>query len=297
MAELSAFILTYNERLHIERCVRAARAVAEQVFVVDCGSDDGTPELAEALGAVVVQHAWENNHARQTNWAIDNLPFTTPWLMRLDADEIISPRLAAELERRLPSLPEDVTGLVLKRQQVFLGRRLRWGGSYPICLLRVFRRGIGRCEERWMDEHIVLSSGRSLLLEHDLQDHNLNDLAWWTRKQTNYAVREVADILLARSERGQAEALADPASRRRRFWKQHFYQRLPRFLGPVAYFGYRYFVRLGVLDGVPGLVWHALQAFWYRFLVDALLYEVERRAAKSGRSALEVLAEQHALRL
>jgi glycosyltransferase involved in cell wall biosynthesis len=297
MADLSVFILSYNERLHIERCVRAVQRVAEHVFVVDCGSSDGTAELAEGLGAVVVRHAWENNHARQINWAIDNLGFTTSWVMRVDADEVITPQLAAELERQLPSAPPDVNGFVVKRQQVFLGHRLRWGGSYPVCLLRVLRRGSGRCEERWMDEHLVLTSGRSVQLEHDLEDHNLNDLKWWTNKQANYAVREVADILLAREQADLAAGVMDPDRRRKRWLKERLYQRLPRFVGPGAYFGYRYVVRLGFLDGRAGLTWHVLQAFWYRFLVDALLYELELRARETGRPPLQLLAEQHGLRL
>jgi glycosyltransferase involved in cell wall biosynthesis len=297
MLDLSIFILTFNERLHIERCVRAAKIVTDHVFVVDSGSNDGTVERAQALGAHVVQHPWENNHARQTNWALDNLPLTTEWVMRLDADEIVTPQLAAELFRRLPGMPADVSGIVLKRRQIFMGHHLRWGGSYPIHLLRIVRRGQGRCEERWMDEHLVVSSGRTVALEHDLEDRNLNDLKWWTNKQANYAVREAADVLLSRAREAHGAQPVDADSRRKRWLKERLYQRLPRFLGPLGYFLYRYVIRGGVLDGTPGLIWHVLQGFWYRFLVDAVLYEVEREAKASGRRAIDVLVEAHGLRL
>ncbi|HKU45135.1 MAG TPA: glycosyltransferase family 2 protein, partial [Polyangiales bacterium] len=270
MADLSVFILSFDERLHIERCIRAAQQIAREVFVVDSGSSDGTCEIARSLGATVVSHAWENNHGRQTNWAIENLPFRTQWVMRVDSDEIVTPELAAELEAKLPGLPDDVTGLVVKRRQVFLGHTLRWGGNYPIHLLRLFRRGFGRCEERWMDEHLLVTSGRTELLEHDLEDRNLNELKWWTAKQANYAVREAVNVLLAR-ERG--EALSAKSDRPDRRLRRSIYKRLPPFVGPPLYFSYRYLFRFGFLDGGPGLVWHVLQGFWYRFLVDAIVYE------------------------
>jgi glycosyltransferase involved in cell wall biosynthesis len=297
MADISVFILTFNECLHIERCIRSAQRFAATIFIVDCGSTDGTVEIAERAGAQVVRHEWENNHARQTNWAIDHLPITTEWVMRIDADEIVTDELADEINEKLPGFPAEVTGLVLKRRQVFMGRRLRWGGAYPICLLRGFRRGHGRCEDRWMDEHLVVTAGHSVLLDHDLEDQNLNDLRWWTNKQANYAVREAADIILRGTGANQHETVPqDQSSRRKRWLKEHVYKRLPRFVRPPAYFGYRYFVRLGFLDGVPGLIWHFLQGFWYRFLVDAVLYDLERRSLATRQSKAAVLAELYEIR-
>jgi glycosyltransferase involved in cell wall biosynthesis len=293
MAEIAVFILTYNERAHIERCIRSLSPFAGEVFVVDSGSSDDTVAIARGLGAHVVSRAWPQNHGLQTNWAIDNLPISMPWLMRVDADEIVSPALADEINRRLADLPGDVNGLVVKRRQVFLGKPLLHGGSYPIRLLRIWRRGLGRCEERWMDEHIVLTTGRSLELEHDLEDRNLNDLRWWTQKQANYAVREAADALRARE---LAAGQLEPVTRRKRWLKENVYRRLPPFVRPLGYFLYRYLLQAGFVDGVPGLVWHTLQGFWYRFLVDALIYEIEQRARATGQSHREILAEEYGLR-
>jgi glycosyltransferase involved in cell wall biosynthesis len=298
MADISVLILTYNERVHIERVVRSAQQFARAVFVVDSDSNDGTVELARSLGAQVFCHTWENNHARQVNWAIDNLPIETEWVMRLDADEIVSAPLADEIERSLTAMPSSVSGIVLKRRQVFMGRALRWGGTYPICLLRIWRRGQGRCEDRWMDEHMVVTSGETRQLEHDLEDRNLNDLRWWTAKEANYALREAADTLLARDGGSQDQtAPQDPRSRRKRQLKVHLYRRIPIFLRPAAYFGYRYVVRLGLLDGVPGLVWHVLQGFWYRFLVDSIIYDIERRAKEGGKSVVEVIEDGYGLKV
>lgn len=290
MANISVLILTYNEHLHIERCIRSAKQFAEQVFVVDSGSEDATTELARALGAHVVHHAWESHHARQVNWALDNLPFQTEWVFRMDADEFVTPELARELNERLGSLPPEVSGVVLRRRLYAFGKHLRWGGQSGIRLLRIWRNGKARCEERWMDEHMLLETGHSVMFRHDFADDNLKPLSWWTTKHAGYAVRAAADTLLAQGQRGQ------PA--RRAGWLQRLvYGGVPRFVRPTLYFGYRYFVLLGFLDGIPGLLWHVLQGFWFRFLVDSILFDVERRAAAEGRTPLSVLERNYGLKL
>jgi glycosyltransferase involved in cell wall biosynthesis len=294
---ISVFILTFEERIHIDRCIRSVLPIACEVFVVDSGSRDGTVELARGLGAEVFEHAWENNHARQTNWAIDNLPIKGDWVMRVDADEIVTPELANEIRAVLATVSPEVNGLVVPRRQVFMGRPLRFGGAFPIQLLRIWRSGTARCEERWMDEHIVLSSGTTVTLHSELIDHNLNELRFWTSKEANYAVREAAEILLTRHGSGTSTVPEDQLSRRKRWLKERIYRKLPPFVGPAGYFFYRYFVRLGVLDGVPGLAWHVLQGFWYRFLVDTIVLDIERRSMESGQGELELLEKLYGLRL
>jgi glycosyltransferase involved in cell wall biosynthesis len=298
MAQISVLTLTYNERLHIERCIRSAQQFASRIYIVDCGSDDGTVEIARSLGAHVVHHAWEN-HARQVNWALDNLPLDTEWVFRLDADEWVSPELASELRERLDGLPSEVSGVVLRRRLYAFGRWLRWGGQDRISLLRLWRRGQARCEERWMDEHMLLTRGTSVSFQHDFADDNLRPLSWWITKHAGYAVREVADVLLSRSSQASntvAQLQTGQDSRRKRWLKIFVYAGVPRFVRPVLYFVYRYFVLLGFLDGVAGLIWHVLQGFWYRFLVDAILFDVERRAAAEGVEPLVVLERAYGLK-
>jgi glycosyltransferase involved in cell wall biosynthesis len=297
MANISVFILTLNERMHIERCIRSAQQFATQVFVVDCGSDDGTVELARSLGAHVVQHAWERHHAGQVNWSIDHLPITTEWVFRMDADEVVTPELARELNERLDTLPSDVTGVVARRRLYAFGKPLRWGGQDRVHLLRIWRHGQARCEERWMDEQILLSAGRSVTFRHDFADDNQKPLSWWITKHVNYAVREAADTLLAQRRVEAGEPHVDADGRRIHRLRRLLYGGVPRFVRPTLYFGYRYVVLLGFLDGVPGLLWHVLQGFWFRFLVDAILYDVERRAAAEGVTPLSVLERSYGLKL
>jgi glycosyltransferase involved in cell wall biosynthesis len=282
MVDVSVIILTHNESRHIERCLRSLLPLTDKIFIVDSFSTDNTVELATGLGATVVQNPWVS-YAFQFNFGIRHNPFPTQWLMRMDADEYLTQELVEELQQNLPAIPEQVSGFYVKRRVYFMDQWIRHGGYYPTWLLRVWRRGLGTCEELWMDEHISLRSGETRQLRHDLVDHNLNNLTWWTQKHNNYAIREVIDLLNIKYTFDEKETVV-PAfwgtqEQRKRYLKVR-YASLPLFTRPVLYFLYRYFVKLGFLDGRKGLIWHFLQGFWYRFLVDAKLYEVYQRAGK-----------------
>jgi glycosyltransferase involved in cell wall biosynthesis len=295
MCDLSVIILTHNEQVHIARCIQSVRPLNAKVFVVDCGSQDNTVEIARSLGAHVYFHEWCGNSAQQLNWALGALPITTEWVFRLDADEWVSPELATELNERLAQLPPDITGIVVKRQQYAFGRRLRWGG-HPIQLLRCWRRGASTCEQRWMDEHMLLSRGSSVVFQHSIADQSLKPVNWWMAKHVNYAVREAADVLLSKAGDTDGRAIpSDAQSRRKRWLKQRVYARVPRFCRPFGLFSYRYFLQLGILDGLHGLAWHTLQGFCYRFLVDTILYDVERRARVEGVDPLLILRDVYGL--
>ncbi len=197
--------------------------------------------------------------------------------MRLDADEVIEPPLAEEIRRRLNSLPADVTGINLKRKTIFQGKFIRFGGRYPLLLLRIWRTGKARIEDRWMDEHIYVTGGRSITFQNSFSDHNLYDLTSFTEKHNRYASREAVAVLCERLGllENRPVVLSNARTRAKRFLKQKLYDRLPFEISACAYFLYRYVIRLGFLDGQRGLVYHFLQGFWYRFLVGAKLKEME----------------------
>jgi hypothetical protein len=218
------------------------------------------------------------NQAAQFNWALDNIQSAAEWVLRLDGDERLSEELRRELERRLPSLPNEVTGLLLPLRIRFMGRHIRHGASYPVWTLKLWRRGCGRCEDVWMDEHIVLSQGQVLKLHGDLIHEIPKSLSEWTRKHDWYAMRECKDILAGASRVDSSRSGRQAKLKR----KKRLYLRLPAFYRAFFYWFYRYFLRLGFLDGKEGLIYHFLQALWYRFLVDAKLYEFEKSAGKGA---------------
>ncbi len=279
MVDLAVVILTHNEERHIGRALEAISGISSEVFVVDSFSTDRTVELSRSLGAVVLQNKF-TNYAKQFQWALDNAPITASWIMRLDADEVIEPDLAATISDDLPKLGDDVVGVNLKRKHIFLGRWIRHGGRYPLILLRIWRRGHGRIEDRWMDEHMIVWGGRTVTFEGGFADHNLNDLTFFTDKHNKYATREAIDVIAYRrnlfsrdvdlsAKGGSVQAAV------RRFVKEKVYNRIPYQFSAPAYFLYRLIVQLGFLDGREGLIYHGLQGLWYRFLVGAKVYELE----------------------
>ncbi|MDP4269938.1 MAG: glycosyltransferase family 2 protein [Bacteroidota bacterium] len=276
---ITAIILTFNEEQHIERCIRSLSGIVDQVFVIDSYSHDKTTEIAEALGVKVLQNKFVNQ-AVQFNWALDHCDIAGDWIIRIDADEYVENPRTIDVKEYLSQLPADITGLHIDRKIVFMGKPLLHGGWYPKKNLRVFRTGIGRSEERWMDEHIVLSSGTCGDLPIDFVDENLNNLTWWIQKHNLYANREVVDFYLTKFQmQNDHEVLpklfGSEAERKR--WLKEKYMNFPFFLRPLINFIYRYIILRGFLDGKQGLMWHFLQGFWYRFLVDAKIYELEKK--------------------
>ena len=263
MTDIAVVILSKDENLHIGRCLeKLAPLEARQILVVDCYSTDGSDKISADMGATVVQHEWPGLHAKQFNWALDNLPIKASWVLRLDADEYLYPETIEEVKRLLPKwdgakvsdgvLPPDVTSLSLSLARVFCGRKIRFGGTAHIPMVRFFKYGIGRCQDRAMDEHIVTSTGRDYRLKGEFADHNLNTMDWWREKHRGYAKREAADAFAGEQFKSS----------------KSLYYRFPPYLRAFIYFSIRYFVLLGFLDGYAGWMWHFWQGLWYRCLVD-----------------------------
>lgn len=282
MSNISVQILTHNEETNIEKCIQSVLPLTDKIFVVDSGSTDNTVSICEQYNVVVKHRDW-TNYAEQLNWGLDNFDFQTDWIMRLDADEELTPELVSAVKAFIESPPEGITGAYVKRRVYFMGRWIKHGGYYPTWLLRVFKRGIGRCENLWMDEHIVVSEGETIQIHKDLIDKNNKDLTFWTDKHNKYSNREVLDMInkLENRERSElAVSLKSGQASSRRWVKDKVYLNFPLFVRPFLYFIYRYFIKLGFLDGKEGLIFHFLQGFWYRFLVDAKYYEYKRKNAE-----------------
>lgn len=278
MLDLSVIILTYNEELHIRRCLENVSGFAKTIIVVDCFSTDRTKAICEEFGNVrFVEHAWPGNQAAQFNWAIDNLEIETEWILRLDADEYLLPELVEELQQTLPTLPSDVTGIELKRRHIFMGKWVKHG-IYPVVIMRLFRKGKGRYDERLMDEHLSLHSGSAITLQNDFCDHSLISISDYCRKHINYAQREACEVLnelyQLKEETVTETNLGKQASAKHK--TKSGYNRLPLFLRSFAYFLYRYILRGGFLDGKEGFLFAFIQGWWYRTLVDANIFACKK---------------------
>lgn len=272
---ISVLILTYNERLHIERCIKSAHRISDKIYVVDSYSTDGTQEIARRLGATVVEHDYVNQ-AQQMQWAIDNLGLDTEWVMRMDADEYLTDKLVDEIMTVLPELSEDVTGVYLPLDVIFQGKNVKHGRLHAPKIMRIWRRGKAYMEQRWMDERMVLTEGSAITFKGRFVDHNLNSLAWWTQKHNNYSNRELAVEAMRMYGIG-----SDDEALKGRNQKKGMYYRLPAFFRAGVYFSVRYFLLGGFIDGKAGLIWATLQAYWYRFLIDAKMSEMKRALGKN----------------
>ncbi|MCL5669833.1 MAG: glycosyltransferase family 2 protein [Acidobacteria bacterium] len=272
----TVILLSYNSEDTLGATLASARRVADEIFVVDSFSDDGTVEVARSFGATVVQHPFEH-YGAQRNWAIDNLPITGRWQLHLDADEWMDGKLVAAI-LALPEEPEHA-GYFLPRYLCFLGRVLRHGGMSPTWHLRLFRTGIGRCEDRRYDQHFLLSDGITGQLQGAMIDDIRMPLTEWIARHNRWADAEAAEFNSKEtSGRIRPNAGGNPAERKR-YLRQKYY-RMPLFVRPFALFVYRYFFRLGFLDGTEGLIFWVLQTFWFRFLVDAKIWEKRRAAGR-----------------
>lgn len=273
---LTVVFITRDEELHIERAVRSVLSggLADRVVVVDSGSSDSTVSIAQNLGCDVFFHEF-STHAAQFQWALDNTSISTDWVMRLDADEYIPAESAGAIVRALTEHEHiGVAGFMLPRYHVFLGREIRHGGRYPLYLTRIWRAGEATVEQRLMDEHIAVA-GDVIHLNAPFVDDNLKGLSYFTTKHNSYASLEARQMMME-------ELLGEPASgvsiplqaRMKRRVRALTYERVPLGLRALLYFLWRYLVRWGFLDGARGTIYHVLQGFWYRYLVDAKIVEL-----------------------
>ena len=288
MPNITAIILTYNEEIHIERCIRSVQRACSDVLVVDSFSTDRTCEIARQLGARVVQHAFENQ-AQQFNWAIDNVEICSEWIWRVDADEIIEDKLVKLVLEKVQSdelstksnPAEQVNGIYVNKKIVFMGRPLLHGGWYPAQQIKIVRKGFGRSEDKIMDEHLIATSGKTISVDGDQTDWNLKPLDWWWNKHQGYAKREAQMQLKMKSEKlkidtAEVEGKLFGTNAEFKRWMKNLYGHCPRYVRAIVYFISRYFLMLGFLDGYAGWYWHTRQGLMYRWMVDREIGRIQK---------------------
>jgi len=277
MSGLSIIVLTKNEENNLPDLLDSVAPLNAEIFVVDSGSTDKTPEIAESRSCTVINHRFDN-YAAQRNWAFENLPIQTAWTLCLDADERLTSKLVGEIGSLLQQpLDSAYDGYMLRKRTVFMGRWLRWGGQYPAYHLRLFKTGKAHCEARLYDQHFIVN-GTLGRLSSDYIDILTDDISTWIDRHNRWATLEANEMILTADSDGQVPSrLAGSPIERKRFLRMKVYKRAPLFARAFLLFFFDYVVRLGFLDGRPGLIFYAMQRFWFRFLVDAKIYELRQR--------------------
>lgn len=267
-ADITAIILTRNEEVNIIECIKSIISVVKRVVVVDSFSTDKTVELARDCGAEVYQHRFEN-YAKQYMYAVKISKIETMWTLRIDADERLTPDSASELADICNANKDtDVAGIVLRFKKNFLGRDLYHGGVYPWKKMNCYKTKYGTIEDRSMDEHIVLSQGTVLEMKNDCLHFDFKNLEYFINKHNWYSSRETVDYF-----ENQKKAKEKNELDFKTWFKMNFYYKLPMGFRAHIYYIYRYYFKMGFLDGKEGKIYAFLQAYWYRYLVDAKIYE------------------------
>ena len=274
---ISVIILTYNEERNIEACLKSVHVWADEIFIVDSYSTDKTLEIAKKYTDKIYQHPFEN-YGKQRNWAQKVLSITYDWIFHLDADERVTLELANEIREAIENASDDVNGFLIRKRIIFMGRWIKHGGCYSNYHLRLFRRGKGYCESRKYDQHFICN-GKVLKLKYDIIDENKINLTTWTSRHNRWASAEAEEILFRTFQTGKIKGKwgGNPIEKKR-WLKNKIYNRTPLFFRVLFYFIYRYFFHFGFLDGKEGVIYHSLQGFWFRFLVDAKICEKEKDA-------------------
>ena len=274
---ICAIILTKNESVHLKRILSQISKLMDNILIVDSGSTDKTPEIAKEFKCDFLTNEWKN-HATQFNFGIDYLKDKYDWILRVDADEYFNNLdILAQLVNRIKNGHyKKINGISFYRRIYFLGYCIRYGGVFPISVLRLFRSQYGVCEQRWMDEHIVVS-GKIIHNDLTIIDDNKMGFEFWLNKHIGYAKREALEMLfiehgLTRKNEKFKHSFQTGAKRK---IKEKYYSKSPLFFRVILYFFYRYFLRLGFLDGKIGFVYHFFHAFWYRMVVDLFISRVK----------------------
>ena len=274
---ICAIILTKNEGIHLTRLLDQLSKFMDNTLIVDSGSTDQTFEIAKKYRCDFIFNKWKN-HASQFNFGINYLKNKYNWIIRVDADEYFddSDVLAQLVNRIRNGQYKKINGISFYRRIYFLGYRIRYGGVFPISVLRLFRSKYGMCEDRWMDEHIVVS-GKIIHQDLTIIDDNKKGFEFWLNKHIDYAKRDTIEMLFVKHglTSNNKKFKHSLYTSKKREIKENYYSKLPLFFRPVLYFFYRYLIRLGFLDGKMGFLYHFFHAFWYRMVVDLLISRVQ----------------------
>lgn len=269
MADLTVITLSYNEEVNLRDCLESVKDIAKRLVVCDSFSTDKTLDIAREYGADILQHKFYN-YASQYIYAEENAEINTKWVLRLDADERLTKEARDEIEKICnENAQTDVSAVDVYYKVSFLGRELK---HYPFHKVILYKYGKAHLENRNMDEHITVTEGRSIVLKNKLIHNDYKGLSAWVDKHNKYSSREVLDLLGENEEKVDLSSLSF-ATRIKRFIKFKIYYKLPMGMRSYLYYLFRLYVKGGILDGKEGRIFAFLQAYWYRYLVDAKMYE------------------------
>lgn len=290
---LSIIVLVKNEEVNLEETLKNLITLKCNIYIVDSSSSDKTIAIAEKYTSYIYNYE-ASSFSDKLNWAIEHLPIDTKWTMRVDADESFTNDLRLELVTKLQHTDEDVCGITVKKRTYFLDKWMKYGGMYPIYTLRIWKTKQAYCEQRLLDEHIVIKKGKNIIFDGDIIDNDKKPMYSWIAKHNNYSTNEAITYFYEKDqEMDFSKKVFSSQTYRKRFLRNRVYYKTPLFIRPIIFFSYRYFFQLGFLDGKEGFVRHVLHSFWYRFLVDVKILEIKLNSKKVNKNPVSYINENY----
>jgi glycosyltransferase involved in cell wall biosynthesis len=278
---VSVIIPVRNEAFNLPRCLESIRGAGE-IYVIDSGSIDETVEIARSFGAKVVQFHYRGGWPKKRQWAMDTLPLAYEWILLLDADEVLTPESAEEIRQAVQDPTSN--GYYFGLRMHFLGRVLRHGDASFYTSPRLIRRGKGGFECRFKDQDAsmgdmeaherIVVEGETAKLRNPLVHHNVNSLSRYILKHDEYSNWEARAWLAGESSYHDLPPSLFGTQAQRRRWLKRYCLGLPG--SPLLFFLYKYLVRLGFLDGVPGLIYCGFQGIQF-FHIKAKIHELRMK--------------------
>lgn len=272
-------ILTYNEEENISRAIKSAKKISNIIYVVDSFSEDKTIYIAKKLNAKILKKKFKN-HSEQFNWALSKIKPKNKWVLRLDADEYLENNLIAEIKEKLKNIEDDINGITFRLKEKFLDQFIKYGGRRKLRILRLWKYGYGKFEDKLMDEGVYLSSGKIKNFSSFIVNDNSKTLQRYIDKHQIYATKEAVEIIKKKydlSNRDQSGPFTIDIIRKVKILiKENIFNKISYPVACSIYFVFRYIILLGFLDGKKGFLYHFLQGFWYRVMVGAKVDEIEK---------------------
>lgn len=273
-SDITVIVLTKNEQQNIKQCLESIGSFAKNILIVDSGSTDKTLEIAAKYNTEIVIHDFVS-YAHQYNWVLDNCKITTTWILRLDADEILTDALKNEILSECDKHANDsVNGFLVEFKIFFMNKLLKYAGNYPFLNMIVWKNGFGRYTERYMGEHSILTSGQTIKLKNPCLHNDTKSIDFLISKHNWYATREVIDYFERKRSKIEDGNLYNKAKKTQGL-RDSFYYKMPMFFRAKLYYWYRFYFKLGFLDGKPGKIYCLIQAYIYRVIVDAKIFEAK----------------------
>lgn len=289
----SFVVLTYNDEMHLDRLINSVRGLDAEVFILDSGSTDHTLEICKEHSINVRYHAFEN-HPKQWDHALTTFNISTPWVVALDADQIVTPELFALLRDFDDQAHRDVDGIYFNRKNFHRGHWIKYGGYFPFYMLKMFRTDKGKSDlNENMDHRFIVPGNIKVWKKGFLVEENLKEsqIQFWLDKHNRYsdqlAHEEVERMQHLRCQTTRPRFWGSP-NERKAFFK-NIWWKLPRYLRPAIYFTYRITLQGGFLDGKTGIIFHFLQGFWFRLIVDIKIEELLNEQKITARDEIKIM--------